>query len=164
MVRWLKILHLVGMALFLGSIPGHILLGVAEPGGAIPPPGIVFAREMVKAATVFVTVPGLTLAVVTGFGMVWIRRINPLRVPWMAAHLALGVVMLLNGALLIVPAEITLAAQAHALMNDTGFDEAVWRRAALTEDAAGAANVLMALISIGIAAVRPGRRSAMATG
>lgn len=164
MDRWLKGLHLVGMALFLGSIPGHVILGFAQPGGEIPAPGIVFAREMVKIATLFVTTPGLVLAVVTGFAMVAVRRVDVRAQPWLLAHLVLGLVMLANASLLIVPTELALVEQAHVLLDGGSFDPQAWARIKMTEDIAGAANVLMALVSIGLGVARPWRRQMVPAG
>ena len=85
--RLLKILHLIGLSLFLGSIFGHIVASVL--GGA-PEAGneaaFLASRVHITAATRYLTMPGLLLTLATGVGMwlqswslkrdVWLRRVG----------------------------------------------------------------------------------------
>ena len=68
--RLLKILHLIGLSLFLGSIFGHIVASVL--GGA-PEAGneaaFLNSRVHITAATRYLTMPGLLLTLATGVGM-----------------------------------------------------------------------------------------------
>lgn len=156
----LKYLHLLGLALFLGSIPGHIVLGMIVPGGDIPDQGVMFARKVVEILSLAVTAPGLILLSATGLGMWWRDRIERRwdgrrREPWLAIHLTLGFLMLVNGLGIITPAVMSLAEQARMLAENGVFDPAQWERAKGIEDAAGMVNVTLALISMALAIWRP---------
>lgn len=156
----LKYLHLLGLALFLGSIPGHIVLGMIAPGGDIPDQGVMFARKVVEILTLAVTAPGLVLLSATGLGLWWQDRAERRWAgrrpkPWLAVHLTLGLLMLINGLGIITPAVMSLADQARVLVDTGVLDHAAWDRAKITEDAAGMVNVALALTSMGIAIVRP---------
>lgn len=152
MPRLLKLLHILGLVLFLGSIPTHIVLGHIAPGGDIPAMGIVFSRKVMLIITLAATVPGLVLLSVTG----WLRRrsIAAPRPRWLRLHLALGLTILMIGTLVITPQILDLMAQAEALAGDS-FDPAAWKRAKLIEDVAGTLNVGLALLTMGLACFRP---------
>lgn len=152
MPRLLKLLHILGLALFLGSIPTHIVLGQITPGGAIPAMGIVFSRKIMLIITLAATVPGLVLLTVTG----WLRRraLPTPRPSWLRLHLAIGLTALAVGTLVITPQILELMAQAEALATDS-FDPTVWKQAKLIEDVAGTLNVGLALLAMGLACFRP---------
>lgn len=151
----LRFLHFLGLALFIGSLPGHIVLGRVVPGGDIPAQGVLFARTVIKMMTLFVTMPGLGLAVLAGLGL-WTLAPRP-RAGWMKAHLLIGLLVLANGAVVLTPQVLSLAGQAQALVDDR-FDALVWQRAKTAEDVAGTINLLAALASMAIACARPRRR------
>jgi hypothetical protein len=152
MPRLLKLLHILGLVLFLGSIPTHIILGQITPGGAIPDMGIVFSRKIMLIITLVATVPGLVLLTVTG----WLRRraVSAPRPSWLRLHLAIGLIILAVGTLVITPQVLELMAQAEVLATDS-FDPAAWKRAKLIEDVAGTLNVVLALLAMGLACFRP---------
>src|SRR5579863_1754047 len=102
MSRILKTCHLIGLTLFLGSILGHIVAGVA--GGAPGTPSFLYAREHIALATQFLTLPGLALSVVSGIALAVVSRASPLRHPWLAAKIVLTLVILANSALFLAPA------------------------------------------------------------
>jgi hypothetical protein len=65
MYKIAKALHLVGLAMFLGSILGHISVGFV-PGAKDRAEAMLFGRQAIEIATWSLTVPGLALLVVTG--------------------------------------------------------------------------------------------------
>ncbi len=152
MPRLLKLLHILGLVLFLGSIPSHIILGQIAPGGDIPAMGIVFSRKVMLIITLAATVPGLTLLTITG--LLRRRGVPTPRPNWLRLHLALGLTALAVGTLVITPHIFELMAQAEALAADS-FDPAAWKRAKLIEDVAGTLNVGLALLAMGLACFRP---------
>ena len=148
----LKFLHILGIALFLGSLPGHIVLGALLPGGDIPPLGILFSRKVIQIITLVATIPGLTLAVITGL---MLRHRHPLPRPsWLGLHMALGLTVLAIGGLVITPQVLILGAQAQALASDS-FDAAAWSGAKRIEDIAGTINLLLALLAMALACFKP---------
>jgi len=60
MYRTLKIAHLLGLAMFLGSVLSHVV--VAALGGQPGAPGFLAARLEIAAATRALTLPGLGLS------------------------------------------------------------------------------------------------------
>ena len=62
MYKFLKVIHILGVAMFLGSIFAHIATGHV-PGAADNPPAMLFARQAIELATRYVTLPGLVIAI-----------------------------------------------------------------------------------------------------
>lgn len=88
--RLLKILHLIGLSLFLGSIFSHIVASVL--GGA-PQAGneaaFLASRVHITAATRYLTMPSLLLTLATGMGM-WLQSWSLKRDVWLRVHMCCG--------------------------------------------------------------------------
>lgn len=157
MTRFLKLLHLVGVAAFLGSIFGHILLGLALPWSH-DPAAVQFARDGVRDATMAVTLPGLALTVLTGLLLARARPVGQgggLRgSPWLMLHASLGALIVANALLVVVPAGAELAAAVSSLGTDR-FDAVAHLNAKIREDVAGAVNVLLTLVTMAVAIAKP---------
>ncbi len=153
MVRLLKTCHLLGLTLFLGSILGHIVAGVAAgaPGGA----SFLYAREHIALATRFLTLPGLALSIVSGIALVVLSRPSPLRQPWLAAKIALTVAVVANSALFLAPAGARVLAGAVALSRGDSGAMADVVAALRVEQYAGAANVLLILLIVVLGVFKP---------
>ncbi len=65
MFKAFKVIHIVGVAMFLGSIFAHITAGQV-PGATADPPAMLFARQAIDLATRYVTLPGLAIAILSG--------------------------------------------------------------------------------------------------
>ncbi len=76
MYKTFKTLHIIGMALFLGSIFAHIAAG-RVPGAEADPAAMVFARQAIDVTTRSVTLPGLGLTLVSGIVMALLGRLAP---------------------------------------------------------------------------------------
>ena len=156
----LKLTHLLGLALFLGSLPGHIIIGHFGPDSGIPPVGVVFARHLIQALCLGATLPGLALLLISGL-LFWRRerQVQPVS-GWLFAHIGLGLAAVVNGAFILTPAVFALTAAAHQLVD--GGDLAAWRHAKMTEDIAGTVNLLFALtcLVLGVAHRRLAQRKA----
>lgn len=155
MNKVLKIFHLIGLAVFLGSIPGHILLGRMVE--AITDPGQVAQLLQAKhLATAALTIPGLAVAVVSGAALL-ARRRELLRSGWMRAKLGLVAVVVVNSLFFLLP----LASEIAATGNDALSGAVVASRLAALdsrEDILGAVNLLMILAIIAVSVTRPRRR------
>ena len=101
--RSLKMLHILGLTLFLGSIFGHIVSSVV---GGRPGDGSAFvaAREHIRVATNVLTLPGLGLAGLSGVGMMLVARIHPKRTPWLVAHVVVAAMVAVIVFSLVIPA------------------------------------------------------------
>lgn len=150
----LRFLHLLGLALFLGSLPTHIVLGLLGPGGALPPQGVMFARAMMKVITLVATVPGLLLLAGSGSVRWRIRASQTRGEAWLTLHVGLGLTILAVGGLVLTPVIFDLAGQAAALVEGE-FSDATWRVSKTVEDAAGAFNLIAALVAVAVASYRP---------
>ena len=152
MYRYLKLVHLLGFALFLGSILSHIVTSRVHAGTA-DVSLLLFARDTVCIATRALTVPGLVLLIGSGIGMVWTSRGQLLRQRWVQLHVVLAAAIAMVSAVVVV-AVARLAVAAEALAAGRGGLEAFVAPAAI-ERYAGAANILMILLAAGVALVRP---------
>lgn len=89
----LKVLHLMGLVLFLGSIFGHIVAG-SLGGGPVSGDRFLAAREHIAAATQFLTVPGLVLVLASGVGL-WLMGWSLKNSRWLGVHMGLAVMVTL---------------------------------------------------------------------
>ena len=150
--RLLKILHLIGLSLFLGSIFGHIVASVL--GGA-PQAGneaaFLASRVHITAATRYLTMPGLLLTLATGAGM-WLQSWSLKRDGWLRVHMFAAVLIVLLAFFVIVPAgsEMLRLAQ-QGVAEHAGQIKAVHK----VEDMVGAANILLAVLATALGVVKP---------
>ena len=89
----LKVLHLMGLVLFLGSIFGHIVAGILG-GGPVSGDRFLAAREHIAAATQFLTVPGLGLLLLSVVGL-WLMGWSLKNSRWLGVHMGLAVMVTL---------------------------------------------------------------------
>lgn len=96
----LRLAHLAGLAGFAGTLFGLAVIGVQHHPDA--------AASLVRGAML----PALGLAVLSGAGLAWHRRLDPRRHPWMALHGALAFAALAAILGVLAPAADLLAALA----------------------------------------------------
>ncbi len=154
MYRVLKAFHLLGLAMFLGSILGHVVAGfeAGQPGAA----SFLFARQDVSLATQVLTMPGLLLTIASGFGMAAAGRLSPLRQPWLGVHAGLGLLVLVLAVCVLVPVGRTMLHDAAALME--GPDPAMIAQVLTMkriEGAAGAVNLVLTLLILSLGVWKP---------
>lgn len=153
MYKSFKALHILGLALFLGSVFGHIALG-ALPGVATDPPAILFGRQAIAAATRFVTLPGLALAMASGLALTLHGRHGFGRLRWLSLHQVLGFLIALNAFFILAPTGREALAAAEALSTQTGGADAL---AALIqrEMRFGPINVVLTLVTVALGVGKP---------
>lgn len=146
-------LHFLGLAMFLGSILGHITLGLV-PGANNQPQAMLVGRQAIQIATWSLTVPGLALLVVTGLFLTLRGGWGFGRRRWLAVHQIIGVLILLNAGLMLVPIGGDLLDVASKIVQGSASLEDF---AALKgrESAFGAGNLMLALITIFVAVLKP---------
>lgn len=147
----LKIVHLTAMAVFIGSIPAHIVLaGVADPVAAAS----FAALQEGKMATIrALTLPGLAVTVVSGLALAWQGRAFHRR--WVRAKVALSALIAINGALVLTPTGQAIAAAAREGVS-SGTVPAVLAALETREAAFGAVNLLLILAVIVVAVRKAG--------
>lgn len=146
MASTLKIAHLLGMTLFLGSIFGHVFL--AAMAGNVSDPGAQAALINAKhVSTNVMTLPGLAIAGLTGLALAWRKGLAGR--PWLRIKVVLVMAAALNGALFLAPLGARLAALAAA---GGGSEMAALGQ---RESVLGAVNLALILAVIVIAVVKP---------
>jgi hypothetical protein len=148
-----KALHFIGLAMFLGSILGHIAIGFV-PGAKDQPQAMLFGRQAIEIATWSLTIPGLALLVVTGLFMTFHGGLGFGRRRWLTTHQIIGALILLNAALILVPVGDDLFGAASQIVHGGGSREAFAALAA-RERMFGAANLVLALATIFVAVLKP---------
>ncbi len=156
MYKTAKALHLIGLAMFLGSILGHIGIGIGlVPGAGDAASTLLFGRQAITVATWWLTLPGLALLMVTGAVMTARGGLGVGRHRWLTAHQVLAVLIVLNAAIVLVPGGDAL----HALAVEVAGGRQpvdVMDAPAGRESLFGAANLLMTLAALVIAVHKPG--------
>ena len=141
----LKVLHLMGLVLFLGSIFGHIVAGILG-GGPVSGDRFLVAREHISAATQFLTVPGLVLVLLSGIGL-WLKNSR-----WLGVHMGLAVLVTLIAFVVVLPAGAEMMSLAST---DMAANVEKIMAANRFEDIGGAVNVLLILIITGLGVAKP---------
>ena len=158
MFRIAKALHLIGLAMFLGSILGHIVAGLI-PAADTDPEVILHVRQEIRLATLYLTIPGLVLLVLSGIWMTIHGRLGIGQIGWLTAHQLIGLFILLNAGLVLVPTGAALLEGAYAL-RQAAVSPADFQTLVLREKSFGAVNLLLTLITIFVAVLKPRLRRA----
>ncbi len=153
MYKAFKTLHIVGMALFLGSIFAHIAAG-RVPGAETEPAAMVFVRQAIDLATRYVTVPGLGLAILSGIIMALLGPAGALKRRWQLAHMALAAVVVAVTFIVMIPVGREILATALAI-SAGGKPVDAFSAVALPEHIWGGVNILLILIAVAIGAAKP---------
>lgn len=149
----LRSLHLLGLVLFLGSIFGHVAVGWV-PGAADDPATLLVARQVISVATAALTLPGLLLLVLTGVALLFGKAAGFVGQRWVILHLTLGLLIALNGGLVLYPLGQELLTGVSGL---AAGDPVTERIATLQgrEALFGALNVGMSLLALFVAVLKP---------
>lgn len=148
-----KALHVIGLAMFLGSILGHVTIGFV-PGAKDQAHAMLFGRQAIEIATWSLTIPGLVLLAVTGLFMTVRGGLGFGRRRWLTVHQIIAALILLNAALVLVPVGSDLLDVASKIVEGTASMEDFLARAG-RERMFGAANVVLALATIFVAVLKP---------
>ncbi len=153
MYKFLKVIHILGVAMFLGSIFGHIATGQV-PGAANNPPAMLFARQAIELATRYVTLPGLVIAILSGASMVASGYPGSFKQRWLVPHVAAAAAIAAITVAVMVPVGHDLVAAAKAVVAGTMTPEG-FAASAVREHLFGAVNILLAFAAIVLGIVKP---------
>ena len=148
-----KALHLLGLAMFLGSILGHVSIGFV-PRAKDQAQAMLFGRQAIEIATWSLTIPGLALLAMTGLFMTLYGKLGFGRRRSLTAHQIIGALILLNAALILVPVGGDLLDVASKIIQGSGSIEA-FAGLAGRERMFGAANLVLALATMFVAVLKP---------
>ena len=154
MSQLFRVIHIVGVAMFFGSILAHVAAGLI-PGAADNPPAMIVARQAIALANWYVSVPGLVITIVSGALMAATAAYLKRRT--LGLHIAAVVVIVVIAAAVLIPAALQLEAAAKAVGAGTMTPE-VFAGALRREYAFGAVNILLALAAIVLGAALPALR------
>jgi len=149
----LRLLHFVGLAMFLGGILGHIALEQL-PGAEADAATIVVLLSAQVHSTRVLMMPGLFLLIVTGVWLTVRYHGGFMRVRWLTVHQVLAVLILLNTALILGPIGAHMLEVALALRPDA-FDLSALHELARQELTFGPINLILTIAAIGVAVFRP---------
>ncbi len=153
MSKAVKILHLIAVCVFVGSIPGHIVLGaLGDPNANLT----AFADYQIAkhVLTETLTVAGLAVTVISGIALAALWR-QQIRRRWLQIKAGLAVLITANAAFVLVPLSGDMAALAQAALSGGTLDP-LFHDLAARESMFGAANLIMILGVIALAVFRPG--------
>ena len=121
-----KIIHLLGVVLFLGNI---IVTGVwkvmADRTGE--PSTIAFAQRLVSLTDWIFTAGGVLLILIGGYGMVYVGGLDLRGEAWLLWGQGLFIASGFVWALILIPAQIAQARQVHAFASGGDIPEDYWR-------------------------------------
>jgi hypothetical protein len=148
-----KAVHLVGLAMFLGSILGHITIGFV-PGAKEQAQAMLLGRQAIDIATWTLTIPGLTLLVLTGLLMARCGRLRFAGNRWLTLHALLAVLIVLNAVAVLMPTGGRLLEVSAAIPRDPEA-RTTFAVLAARESMFGALNLTLTLVTVLIAAMKP---------
>lgn len=152
MLKCLKVIHVLGVVLFLGSVFAHIAAGQipVTPGSS----AILTARQVIDLTTRYVTLPGLGIAIVSGALMAAKGYSGALKRRWLMLHMAAALAVAVISVTVMAPAGREILAAAGALAAGNLSPEAL-SAIALREHVFGAVNILLAIAAIVLGVVKP---------
>lgn len=136
MARGLKLIHLLGLVLALGSIFTFIVVSSLTRGASLE--NLTFGRQIISAGTVALTLPGMGLLAVTG-GLLAYRQYG-FGLRFSQLKLLLMVLVILNAFCFILPAEEAATELARQSLAQ-GLLSPEYEAAYIRESIFGAANV-----------------------
>lgn len=151
--KLIRAFHLIGLALFFGSILGHAIGGLAPALHASPETELL-GRQMITSSTRYLTVPGLALLMITGIAMVVRRRTSLLKARWLYLHAGFALLIALNAFIVLIPAGNALLGMAEGAVSGTAPADG---QAMLQgrEAMFGATNVVLSLVILFLGVIKP---------
>jgi uncharacterized membrane protein len=121
-----KVVHLLGVVLFLGNI---IVTGVWKTLAewTREPLTIAYAQRLVTITDWVFTVGGIVLILIGAYGMVAAAGLDPLGTPWLLWGQGLFIASGIIWALILIPTQITQARMARAFAHGSSIPTRYWR-------------------------------------
>lgn len=145
MNRGLKLAHLIGLILFLGSILTFIIVSLLIEGGDVET--IAFGRQIISTGTHVLTLPGLWILAVTGIGMGYKQYGGNQQ--YFRIKAAIAFLVILNTYLFVAPA-VTSATELAARSLAQGRLLQEYMNAYMQESVYGGINVLLAVAAMAV--------------
>jgi len=151
-----KLLHLIGLVMFMGSILSFIAMNKFV-GASTDAMLISHQRQFVSAITWALTIPGMWILIIAGSLTALTGKYRLIEHRWLITKLALAALILINGTFFIAPlvSQVTSIAEQSAIQ---GQLLPTYMPLKTKEDMYGIANFLMILIVIFLAIFKPSFR------
>lgn len=140
MHKWLRLTHIAGMVIFLGSIFTFILVSSLIESASLE--NLAFGREIISRGTLMLTAPGMGAIAISGLLLGYQRY--GLRHPFFLVKALIISIIVLNTLLFILPAVNSATAFAQESLLQ-GSLKPEYETAYLQESIFGAVNVLTAI-------------------
>lgn len=147
----LKLVHLLAVSAFVGSIFGHILLGAAFGGDDIKSYLVILRAK--AALTDGLILGGIAVCALSGLGLLLAGGLRRMLRPWLLAKLAAVALIAANALLVLRPLGLDRIALA-AGMTGGGPAPDAFVAAGAKENLFGAANLALVLIVIALSVAR----------
>ncbi len=145
----LKLAHILGLVMFLGSILTFIVISSQITHASLE--NFAFSRNLISAGTSILTVPGLWAVVSTGFVLGY--RKYGIHNRFFQLKALLATLILLNAQFLVVPAVQTATRIASQSLHE-GRLLPIYSSAFLREEIFGAFNILLTLTAAAVALLK----------
>ncbi len=153
MYKSVKVLHVIGVIMFFGSILGHAIAGVVS--AATNNTQVLYTvREVIQAETYFLTIPGFILFTITGITMLFVGKLPIKKLRWLAVHVCLGILVILNAVFILLPAGAEILDASQNMVMGAGSME-YFHQLKNREAIFGALNIFLCLILVSLAVVKP---------
>jgi uncharacterized membrane protein len=148
MIKYIKVIHIVGMVFFFGSILGHALEGIIS--------SINNTLILDKHDDVYIfTIPGLIMLTLSGIIMAFLRKESVLISRWLLLHVCIGIIILLNVVVVLYPLgnEIALISSVLDISNESSVNNLNMLKE--EQKIFGSFNIIACFVMIFIAVVKP---------
>ena len=153
MYKSIKVIHIMGVVMFFGSILGHAIAGIVSSVSENPQV-LNTVREVIQTETYFLTIPGLVLFVLTGIAMLFAGKLPLKTHRWLIVHLSLGALVGLNALLFLVPVGQEILEATQNAIRGGGTKEHL-HQLENREAIFGAINIFACVILVTIAVIKP---------
>lgn len=152
MYKSIKVIHIIGVILFFGSILGHTFAGVVS-SASDNPQVLNIVRQVVQTETYFLTIPGLVLFSLSGVALFFIRKLPIKKLRWLMVHIVLGTFVILNAIFILLPVGSEILEASQSVING-GSSESL-QQLETKEAIFGALNLVACFILVTIAVIKP---------
>jgi hypothetical protein len=143
MNKLLKLFHLFGLILFLGSIFNFLLISILTKDNSLE--NLVFARQIISKGTLFLTLPGMWLIAGTG-AIMTLQSYDFIERRWLNLKHLIIVLVIMNAHFVIVPAaETALEIAENSLRQGVLLSD--YERAYMRESIWSGINVILVIIA-----------------
>ncbi len=153
MHKKLKVIHIIGVVMFFGSILGHAIAGIVSASNSDPE---VFniVRQVIEVETAYLTLPGLIVFTLSGIAMIVIGKLPISKMKWLAIHSVIGMLVILNAFIVLIPIGNELLEASQKLVEGSVTIDTI-HELKNKEAIFGALNILACFILIILAVIKP---------